>query len=413
MKKTLKILPLLLLIPFVSGCSLIQNYFYTGETSENSGGNGGNGGNTGGNGEGTGTVEQRKSIVLDSVLSATDSSYSSGNYGSFYSDGVNYEYYRTTVSYDSYLRLLGKRYQYEYLPSYPSCIYNTTPIKGINGISITYEGESINSKLVLFNTPGNTYEYQLTNVDSFTNRTFEFGKEQYSYFAITCDYGYIEIQSLTIFYTNVSQSNSFLDNYSGYRYEPVTYSGTLTDGVSSVYATDADGYSKKYTYYSSSYVLENSSSLYASDVAYTDPVDVSNYYMAFHAFPANFYYKNDSNSSELYYYFGEYARLVSTYTRTDGYANAVPYNTAPDTYYPYYHELDIDLDGSYRTSNRGVGRLVVWENGFSCYDLTPVIVYTDDHYATFREYNNYGGFGPRFNAQSQTAHANYCPLTTY
>ena len=77
----------------------------------------------------------------------------------------------------------------------------------------------------------------------------------------------------------------------------------------------------------------------------------------------------------------------------------VPYNSNGLVYY----EFDIALDSSYRTNSRGVGRVVMFLNGFSAtgYDSSPVAVYTDDHYATFQEFNNLGQFLPRFNAESR------------
>lgn len=65
----------------------------------------------------------------------------------------------------------------------------------------------------------------------------------------------------------------------------------------------------------------------------------------------------------------------------------VPYNYGSNF---IYYECDIDLDGTYNKSNRGVCKVVVWFNGFSAdgYDESPVAVYTDDHYATFQEYDH-------------------------
>ena len=56
---------------------------------------------------------------------------------------------------------------------------------------------------------------------------------------------------------------------------------------------------------------------------------------------------------------------------------------------------------NYSPNSRSVGRLVVFTNGFDSdgYSNSPVIVYTDDHYATFKEYNNAGEFLERFNAE--------------
>lgn len=146
-----------------------------------------------------------------------------------------------------------------------------------------------------------------------------------------------------------------------------------------------------------------------AESALTDPVDVANYYIALKEFPVNYFLKG-SIPSEAYTTFGDYLRQVSEYNRTDGYAQAVPYRDADpyDGVNPYYYEFDIALPGlPYSTSNRGVGRVVIWQDGFDCtgYDYSPVAVYTDDHYATFQEFLNYGTYGERFNAEkSRTAY---------
>ncbi len=74
-------------------------------------------------------------------------------------------------------------------------------------------------------------------------------------------------------------------------------------------------------------------------------------------------------------------------------------------------QADIDVNGAYTLSNRQVGRVVAREYGFSCYNDGPVCVYTDDHYATFQEYNCMGGFAHRFNSERSVAGKTYTPLT--
>lgn len=107
-----------------------------------------------------------------------------------------------------------------------------------------------------------------------------------------------------------------------------------------------------------------------------------------------------SNYASAFSLFGNDARCVSTYERTDGYATAIPYQIGGSGK-PLYHELDVALETSYSSNNRGVGRVVCWQYGFdaSGYDSNPVAVYTDDHYATFQEYLNTGVYGTRFNAE--------------
>jgi len=89
----------------------------------------------------------------------------------------------------------------------------------------------------------------------------------------------------------------------------------------------------------------------------------------------------------------------------------VPYNYGSNF---IYYECDIDLDGTYNKSNRGVGRVVVWFNGFNAdgYVESPVAVYTDDHYATFQEYFNYKSLGERFDAEMAIVHAKWSNPTT-
>ena len=193
-----------------------------------------------------------------------------------------------------------------------------------------------------------------------------------------------------------------------YRIEPVVYSGALVDGVSSVvvptsiskvgttYTVTA---TKTLTYYSTAYVLANPS--VASKATLTDPADVAAYYIAFKAAPANYRTKTEWTDfpSDIEVFGASNIRCVSTYSRTDGYAQSVPWRANPYSYpdKPRYHELDVKLPGQYYSINsRGAGRVVAWEYGFTCYGNYATATYTDDHYATFHEYLNYGSFGTAF-----------------
>ena len=63
---------------------------------------------------------------------------------------------------------------------------------------------------------------------------------------------------------------------------------------------------------------------------------------------------------------------------------------------------------------RVIVEVVVLFNGFNAdgYDESPVAVYTDDHYATFQEYFNYGSFGERFDVKMVIVHAKWSnPIT--
>jgi len=101
-------------------------------------------------------------------------------------------------------------------------------------------------------------------------------------------------------------------------------------------------------------------------------------------------------------------------TSVENPGNGVKVATNSVSGYPDYYELDFDVDGTYTTSSRGVGRLVAFQEGFEAtgYSNKPVIVYTDDHYSTFMEYNNYGGFETRFNGESYATFHWINPLTT-
>ena len=145
-----------------------------------------------------------------------------------------------------------------------------------------------------------------------------------------------------------------------------------------------------------------------SNATITSPVDVCNYFEAFGCAPANYGSKSSfslkdgktlPSVSEVDELFGSDARTISKYSRTTGYATSVPYYGSIPTYY----ELDIDTNGYYRTSSRQSGRIVAWATGFEGsdygYGSQVVCTYTDDHYATFKEYNNYGGFLSRFNVE--------------
>ena len=152
---------------------------------------------------------------------------------------------------------------------------------------------------------------------------------------------------------------------------------------------------KTYTYFTYEDVVKDPSLVELA--AYIEPIDVANYFIAFGTYPANYVYKKQFDTAKAT--FGSYTRCVSDYSRTDGYARSVP--CAFKNGKPHYYECDIALEKSYSRSNRGVGRLVVWEYGFDAkgYDDAPVAVYTDDHYASFTEYLNNGSWGERFNAE--------------
>ena len=119
-----------------------------------------------------------------------------------------------------------------------------------------------------------------------------------------------------------------------------------------------------------------------------------------------------------YKIFGDLTRCVSIYSREDGYAKSVPYQENYSTGEVKYYECDIALDSNYKSSNRGVGRLVVWFYGFAKnkgatgYDDSIVTTYTDDHYQSFSEYLNTGKFSKNFNAETNCTNYKWgAPIT--
>lgn len=148
---------------------------------------------------------------------------------------------------------------------------------------------------------------------------------------------------------------------------------------------------------------------------YIDPEEVSLYYQAFEALPANYvHYTSKTLSStkkSAYKKYGTKARLYTEYSRTDGYTKYFP---TLNTY--YYTEADIDVDGTYAKSsswNRGTGRLVIVPSGAKCYNDGALIMKTVDHYKHFAEfYNRYNGFGALFNGQNGTGYGTWSQAAT-
>ena len=243
-----------------------------------------------------------------------------------------------------------------------------------------------------------------------------------NYFTINSGDVTLYLESVDIAYSDTTTThghNFVYDTQDSYRIEPTVCTGTKVAGSTQVTVPVEINYdevnetytvvsSKTYTYYTFDYVESNPSC--ADDAAMITPTDVSNYYIIFGEFPANYGYS--SKKAKLAEVFGSNARLVSQYSRTDGYATAVPWRNQPGKDTPLYYEFDIDVDSTYTTSSRGVGRVVAWTYGFTCYDEYTTCVYTDDHYATFQEFNNFGGFGPRFNSERVIAGRQFNELIT-
>ena len=335
--------------------------------------------------------------------------YDTGTYGEYTVSGILTEYYRAyrPKSETGYLMQLLPFAGYENDGSEGGAFYNTEPLYGIRSIEITYKCEGESAVYTADDRVGMSKRYTLEKASSYTTVTLYVDTD--NFFRVETESKALFIKSFTANYTNQSVSCSTDKNDSGVgdiRLNPTAFEGKLVAGESSVAVPVKVEYAagryevietKTYTYYTLDYVEANPS--VKSKAAMLTPQDVAAYYAAFEEFPANYAAKNcDGNSwSEVSSVFGEDTRYVSEYSRTDGYAQYVPYISSGLVYY----EFDIDLDGSYGKSSRGVGRVVSWANGWDAdgYDTAPVSVYTDDHYATFQEYLNTGEFGTRFDAE--------------
>jgi hypothetical protein len=341
-----------------------------------------------------------------------------------YSDAFNdctlndmeYEYYRAYKgSYSGSLELRGRLDKYDVVKSFGGAFYNTSPIYGIKNISVSYR-TFLNQKDALKISYGaNGYTKSQIFDSSSSEETI----------SIDCAANYYKIENLLtsdLYITEIkftynnkevkdednnilnSGDNMLRNNVSfnidydnlktGDTYK-LPYKSEIVDGKLNVIEEH------KYTYYDPLDLIkyETKEEKYNAAKPYilTDPTDVANYYMLFHTWPINYGTKDDLQMNMIFT--SEY-RCVSTYIRDDGYATSVPYRLHQGTSKPYYHELDIALN-AYSSQSRGTGRLVVWTDGFKdqSYNQIPVIVYTDDHYATFQEYLNNGTYSNGFDAE--------------
>ena len=375
----------------------------------------------------SGTVPQNDTITFNSSI--TSGGYSTGNYGSIYSNGYNFVYYRTT-DYSGYVaNLLPATCNYG--DPMGGSIANNDPIYGIDSVTIKYSNTSKSGatagKLSYGTT--NTLDGSLSIPYSASDNTVTLNiPGGANFIKIESGNTKLALKEFTVHYTNSGSSYyTPIDAYANYyRINPNKYTGTLVAGSTSVTVPVSVSYSgnrytvlqsKTYTYYTLDYVESNPS--VASAAAMTDPVDVANYYSIFGTVPANYGGKTsnpgiDNTVNDVRSVFGSDTRQVSYYSRTDGYATAVPNINASQGYY----EFDIDVDGNYSTSSRGVGRVVAWIKGInnSAYGNGSYRVchFTDDHYATFQEFNNLGQFLPKFDAERQITGKKWsCPNTAY
>lgn len=371
-------------------------------------------------------ISKLKVLTLDEYDGDGAFDYSTGSFGSFYSN-YQFNFYRAYKSNNELLHLIPYT-SITNVEGLASSFYNFEPIYGIEQISLTYRTSSNNSNKPYIRYDENKDLNYKIDLDLSTSiKTVDINLNNANYFSIETTNVQLDIIELTIYYDNVTVSIDNTKKGSGedkYRINlPSVDENELIHNVTKVtmptkIQRNGDQYvvleEKEYTYYSYQGV-KNDLSL-VEEATLIDPVDICNYFIAFNQYPVNYVYKNEYNTA--YRIFKDDTRCVSTYTRTDGYATSVPYKAGSDGK-PYYYELDLDLDGTYSNNSRGCGRLVCWEYGFDenkgavGYEQNQmVIVYTDDHYATFKEYYGAGLFSDTFDSEMNRTNTKWSnPLT--
>ena len=363
--------------------------------------------------------------VIDNTYSSVFSfRYTTGNYSNQYDAfdysvnilDIDFQYYRAVKAPDGYLiKMLDLDAALAFSNQLGGALMNVSEINHLANIEITYYNESSSTSGGYVRFGKNltcAYGYELAYSES--DNTLSFNIPESKYFRIETNGANLIIKSIKL---GITQGNVVDDGYGyytkqEYRINPIKFSGELQSGVSYVdvptsisvnknSSTYIVNETKRLTYYDYDYVTSNN--LEPSEVSIIDPLEVALYYVAFNKAPVNYNESGSSNHS----YFGDYARRISSeYYRTDGYVNALSGITPTDGYI----ELDIGVNGNYAIRSRGVGRIVVFYSGSSSsgYDNSPLLVYTDDHYATFREFLGYD-FSLPFDAQNQRTGNTYKP----
>lgn len=362
--------------------------------------------------------------VIDNTYSSAFSfKYTTGNYSNQYGVDasinildIDFQYYRAVQAPDGYLiKMLDLDAALAFSNQLGGALMNVSEINHLANIEITYYNESSSTSGGYVRFGKNltcAYGYELAYSES--DITLSFNIPESKYFRIETNGANLIIKSIKL---GIAQGNVVDDGYGyytkqEYRINPIKFSGELQSGVSyvdvptsiSIYKNNSTyivNETKRLTYYDYDYVTSNN--LEPSEVSIIDPLEVALYYAAFNKAPVNYNESGSSNHS----YFGDYARRISSeYYRTDGYVNALSGITPTDGYI----ELDIGINGNYAIRSRGVGRIVVFYSGSSSlgYDNSPLLVYTDDHYATFREFLGYD-FSLPFDAQNQRTGNTYKP----
>ena len=352
------------------------------------------------------------SLLLDQKASKEiSSSYHSGNYGRFKAGEIELEYYRALGCLTDALTVLYP-FSHPYAASLGGSLYNLTGLESIDKLVLTYSTAlSAGGDAPTLYLGSTQYERGLDLSYSMQTKTFTLDSlEDIHYFKIEAGDCALKLISLEVVKNAVGKDKPFMSNpyqEETYRAHPCSYQGELVAGSSVALAPieakiEGENYvvtaSKEYTYYSLEYVLAHPEN--KEKAALVDPVDVANYYALFHAFPVNYASKDEYDGRANL--FGKKTRLVSTYTRDDGYAQKLPIGRNKDTGMPLYHEFDIALSDDYDSHNRGVGRLVTFDTGIDLESYgrgnDVVSFFSDDHYSTFLEYDNLGSFLPRFSA---------------
>ena len=281
--------------------------------------------------------------------------------------------------------------------------------KALSDALLEYSGDKLTSSC-----------YILTKENEYVTKEFTLSGAKYFRISALTGRLYIKNISLCTIDNDYKPTES---KYIGYRANPIKYDNELVSGLTtrtipSKVEIENGKYVvkevKSYTYYDRNdaidYIIDHGRDETYFKMVLTDPLDVANYYILYNDFPVNYMDMSDAKIALSEGYIAE-IRCISTYSRTNGYVRSIPirYDNGPIIYY----ELDINL-GTYTITNRGSGRLVVFTNGFDSdgYDYSPVIVYTDDHYATFTEYNNLGTFLERFNAEQKATPYDWCKVET-
>ena len=339
--------------------------------------------------------------------------YTTGNYGSVTesSSSVKFTYYRT-CSLTSSLKLIHANYETGIDPLGAS-ILNSHKMEGIQYIEFEYQTYGTEAHIMMGYDDHREDEFVLAPSSSFTTITLEVNNA--NLFIIEEVDSDVQLRNLSVYY-DAKGSYATKKSSNGTRIGATQYEGTLVPGETIVevpikvqYGNDSYTVieTKEYTYYTFDYVESHPS--VKSDAAMIDPIDVINYYTIFGEFPANYAFESDVSTVSSV--FGDDTRVVQEFSRTNGYVQYVP--CAKPSGFCYY-ELDIDVDGSYKTNKRGVGRVVVFGYGFTTngYGSDRVAVYTDDHYATFQEYLNDGTFSIRFDAEQYVTYKEHPTIET-